>query len=250
MTKAFNVEISDINLLPAGLAYREIKLLEFLQNTTYTKIQNGTKVLDGRKLEESWFKPVQVDFFISHKSEDSDKARKLGAYLQSKGKSVFIDSSIWGNIKNLQKLIDEAYCKNTNENTYDYDKRNQSTSYTHMLLANALLKTIRSCESFVFLNTRNSIRATDIVTNTEETNSPWIYFEINVANSLLAEVSVENFSMRECVEDSMIEMAFEADLKRFDKVNIRGLLGILGIELPLIPKDKFKKMFLMKYFVH
>ena len=201
MTKAFNVEISDINLLPAGLAYSEIKLLEFLQNTTYTKIQNGTKVLDGRKLEESWFKPVQVDFFISHKSEDSDKARKLGAYLQSKGKSVFIDSSIWGNIKNLQKLIDEAYCKNTNENTYDYDKRNQSTSYTHMLLANALLKTIRSCESFVFLNTRNSIRATDIVTNTEETNSPWIYFEINVANSLLAEVSVENFSMRECVED-------------------------------------------------
>lgn len=239
MTKAFNVEISDINLLPAGLAYSEIKLLEFLQNTTYTKIQNGTKVLDGRKLEESWFKPIQGDFFISHKSEDSDKARKLGAYLQSKGKSVFIDSSIWGNIKNLQKLIDEAYCKNTNENTYDYDKRNQSTSYTHMLLANALLKTIRSCENFVFLNTRNSIRATDIVTNTEETNSPWIYFEINVANSLLAEVSVENFSMRECVEDSMIEMAFEADLKRFDKVNIRGLLGILGIELPLIPKDKF-----------
>lgn len=239
MTKAFNVEISDINLLPAGLAYSEIKLSEFLQNTTYTKIQNGTKVLDGRKLEESWFKPVQVDFFISHKSKDVYKARKLGAYLQSKGKSVFIDSSIWGNIKNLQKLIDEAYCKNTNENTYDYDKRNQSTSYTHMLLANALLKTIRSCENFVFLNTRNSIRATDIVTNTEETNSPWIYFEINVANSLLAEVSVENFSMRECVEDSMIEMAFEADLKRFDKVNIRGLLGILGIELPLIPKDKF-----------
>lgn len=135
-------------------------------------------------------------------------------------------------------IIDD-FDENSDENTYDYDKRNQSTSYTHMLLANALLKTIRSCENFVFLNTRNSIRATDIVTNTEETNSPWIYFEINVANSLLAEVSVENFSMRECVEDSMIEMAFEADLKRFYKVNIRGLLGTLGIELPLIPKGKF-----------
>lgn len=95
------------------------------------------------------------------------------------------------------------------ENTYDYDKRNQSTSYTHMLLANALLKTIRNCENFVFLNTRNSIRATDIITNTEETNSPWIYFEINVANSLIADVSVENFAMREGVEDSMIEMVFE-----------------------------------------
>ena len=116
---------------------------------------------------------------------------------------------------------------------------NQSTSYTHMLLANALLKTIKNSENFVFLNTRNSINATDIVTNTKETNSPWIYFEINVADSLLPDVSVENFDMREGVEDSMIEMAFEADLKRFDKVNMRGLLGILGIELPLIPKDKF-----------
>lgn len=116
---------------------------------------------------------------------------------------------------------------------------NQSTSYTHMLLANALLKTIKNSENFVFLNTRNSINATDIVTNTKETNSPWIYFEINVADSLLTDVSVENFDMREGVEDSMIEMAFEADLKRFDKVNMRGLLGILGIELPLIPKDKF-----------
>lgn len=108
-----------------------------------------------------------------------------------------------------------------------------------MLLANALLKTIKNSENFVFLNTRNSINATDIVTNTKETNSLWIYFEINVADSLLTDVSVENFDMREGVEDSMIEMAFEADLKRFDKVNMRGLLGILGIELPLIPKDKF-----------
>lgn len=116
---------------------------------------------------------------------------------------------------------------------------NQSTSYTHMLLDNALLKTIKNSENFVFLNTRNSINATDIVTNTKETNSLWIYFEINVADSLLTDVSVENFDMREGVEDSMIEMAFEADLKRFDKVNMRGLLGILGIELPLIPKDKF-----------
>lgn len=135
-------------------------------------------------------------------------------------------------------IIDD-FDENSDENTYDYDKRNQSTSYTHMLLANALLKTIKNSENFVFLNTRNSINATDIVTNTKETNSPWIYFEINVADSLLTDVSVENFDMREGVEDSMIEMAFEADLKRFYKVNIRGLLGTLGIELPLIPKGKF-----------
>lgn len=232
MTSAYNVDISDINLLPKNQDFVEQKLSEFLQNSAFTKVQDETKVLDGRKLEESWFKPITADFFISHKGEDADKARRLGAYLQSKGKSVFIDSAIWGNIAELQRIIDNAYCQNDEKTFYIYDKRNKSTSYTHMLLANALMKTIANCENFIFLNTPNSVKATDIVTDTAETNSPWIYFEINVANSFLPEVSVENFAAHEGVEDSMIEMAFEADLRNFDKVNVTGLLEKIGIELP------------------
>lgn len=242
MTNAFNVNISDIDIiLSSGLLYKETKLPEFLQNKAFTKNQNGTKVLDGKKLEDSWFKPIEADFFISHKSEDADKARRVGAYLQSKGKSVFIDSAIWGNIAELQRIIDNDYCQNYDKAFYIYDKRNKSTSYIHMLLANALMRTIANCETFVFLNTPNSIKATDVVTDTSETNSPWIYFEINVANSLLPEMGLEDFAMGESVNDRMIEMAFEADLKRFDKVNIRGLLGKLDIELPPTSKGKFSR---------
>lgn len=229
MTSAFNVDISDIDILPQNLTFSEDKLSEFMQDKAFTKNQNGTKVLDGKKLEYSWFKPIAADFFISHKSEDAGKARRLGAYLQSKEKSVFIDSSIWGNISKLQSLIDNDYCLNADKTFYFYDKRNKSTSYTHMLLANALLKTIANCQNFVFLNTPNSVKAVDTVTDMAETNSPWIYFEINVANSLLIEMGMENFAMRENENGNMIEMAFEADLQRFDKVNVEGLLKKVNI---------------------
>jgi len=235
MNNAFNVDISDISILPQDLSFEKTKLSEFMQKEIFTKRQNKKRVLDGKKLEEAWFSPITADYFISHKREDAEKARILGAYLQSKGKTVFIDSSIWGNISKLQRLIDDDYCQNDDKSFYIYDKRNKSTSYTHMLLANALLKTIAACENFIFLNTPNSINAVDIVTDTAETNSPWIYFEINVANALLKKCINENFS-EESVRDSMVEMSFDADLKRFSRVNIMELLSNIG--LPIQTKQR------------
>ena len=230
MKNAFNVDISDISILPQSKNFHDEKFSEFMPEDIFTKNQNGKRVLDGKRLEESWFKPITADFFISHKGENVNEAKKLGAYLQSKGKTVFIDSLIWRNISRLQRLIDNDYCK-TAIQTYAYEKRNKSTSYTHMLLANALLKTIANCENFVFLNTPESVKAVDTVTGNAETNSPWIYFEINVANSMLRKTgSTENFAIRESMGDSMIEMAFETDLRNFCKVNIGEFLGKIGIE--------------------
>lgn len=227
MIHAFNVDISDISVLPDNLKFDKKRISKFLQEKIPEKEQNGKKVLDGKKLEDSWFRPIKADFFISHKHEDEEQAKQLGAYLQSKGKSVFIDSGIWGDIKTLQETIDKDYCSNKEKTFYYYGLRNKSTSYTHMLLTNALLKTIVNCETFVFLNTPNSIKAENIITDISETNSPWLYFEINVANALLPEKAIieshENFSY-------MPEMTFEADLKRFEKVNVEDFLVQCGFE--------------------
>ena len=227
MIHAFNVDISDISVLPDNLKFDKKRISKFLQEKIPEKEQNGKKVLDGKKLEDSWFRPIKADFFISHKHEDEEQAKQLGAYLQSKGKSVFIDSGIWGDIKTLQETIDKDYCSNKEKTFYYYGLRNKSTSYTHMLLANALLKTIVNCETFVFLNTPNSIKAENIITDISETNSPWLYFEINVANALLPEKAIieshENFSY-------MPEMTFEADLKRFEKVNVEAFLLQCGLK--------------------
>ena len=188
---------------------------------------NKDLLFDGTKIINECFSKVKADFFISHKHEDEEQAKQLEAYLQSKGKSVFIDSGIWGDIKTLQETIDKDYCSNKEKTFYYYGLRNKSTSYTHMLLANALLKTIVNCETFVFLNTPNSIKAENIITDISETNSPWLYFEINVANALLPEKAIieshENFSY-------MPEMTFEADLKRFEKVNVEFFLLQCGFK--------------------
>lgn len=227
MNRAFNVDISDISVLPDKLNFKKCKIKEFFSDDIPTKEQNGEKVLNGKTLEDSWFNPVSADFFISHKHEDVEKAKRLGSYLQSKGKTVFIDSCIWKNIADLQELIDNDYCLNKEKTFYSYSLRNKSTSYTHMLLANALLKTIVNCKHFVFLNTQNSIPVEDIIKDSIETNSPWLYFEINVANALLPEKapteSRENFS-------NMSEMAFEVDLKKFEKVNVENFLLKLGFK--------------------
>lgn len=227
MIHAFNVDISDISLLPDNLKFDKNRISKFLQEKIPEKEQNGKKVLDGKKLEDSWFRPIKADFFISHKHEDEEQAKQLGAYLQSKGKSVFIDSMIWGDIKTLQETIDKDFCSNKEKTFYYYGLRNKSTLYTHVLLANALLKTIVNCENFVFLNTPNSIKAENIITDISETNSPWLYFEINVANALLPEKAIieshENFSY-------MPEMTFEADLKRFEKVNVEAFLLQCGFK--------------------
>lgn len=235
MIHAFNVDISDISdisFLPKASEFRDDKLPDFFQEKMPEKIQNDKKVLDGKKLEDSWFKPVTADFFISHKREDSDKAKRLGAYLQSEGKSVFIDSCIWGSVYRLQKILDDEYCQNDDEKTYSYKKVMKSTSYTHMLLTNALLKTLENCENFIFLNTKNSIPAENIIEDTSETNSPWIYFEINVANALLREkFKIGQFSESKENYDGFPEMAFEADLKNFQKVNVKKLLDCLNIPI-------------------
>ena len=232
MIHAFNVDISDISLLPDNLKFDKNRISKFLQEKIPEKEQNGKKALDGKKLEDSWFRPIKADFFISHKHEDEEQAKQLGAYLQSKGKSVFIDSMIWGNVYRLQKILDDGYCQNDDKKTYAYNKVMKSTSYTHMLLTNALLKTLENCENFIFLNTKNSISAENIIKDTSETNSPWIYFEINVANALLREkIKIGQFSESKENYDGFPEMTFEADLKNFQKVNVKKLLDCLNIPI-------------------
>lgn len=140
---------------------------------------NGDNSLDGTKLQSNWFPEIDANVFISHSHIDEDMAVYLAGWLWSNFRiTSFIDSLIWGHSDKLLKEIDEDYCLNEDKATYDYNKRNYSTSHVHMMLSTALAKMIDQTECLFFLETPNSIKPSDEIKN--KTKSAWIYLEITM----------------------------------------------------------------------
>ena len=141
--------------------------------------------LEANKIIEDWFRSGEYDIFLSHSHKDEELAIAIAGMLNEKfGLKVFIDSQVWGYIYDLQKEIDDEYCKNEGEkNSYSYNKRNVSTSHVHLMLSNALRKMIDSCDFFFFLDSQNSLKYVNI--NSEDaTFSPWINLEVEITNTI------------------------------------------------------------------
>ena len=140
-------------------------------------------ILDAARIEEDWFPSIDADVFISHSHKDQELAIGLAGWLHELfGISSFIDSCVWGYADDLLKMIDKNYCVNKRKpdgsiDTYDYNKRNQSTAHIHMILNTALQKMIDKTECLIFLNTPNSLLIDNVIDGTA-TASPWIYSEL------------------------------------------------------------------------
>lgn len=93
--------------------------------------------------------------------------------------SVFIDSCIWGDAFKLLREIDEEYC--LNGSNFSYQKRNYTTSNVFMILNSALHRVIYNCEAFIFLGTDNSIPINEAFKSEKYLSSPWIYSELQFA---------------------------------------------------------------------
>lgn len=138
--------------------------------------------IDGSKMQEDWFPLIKTDIFISHSHKDKDFAIALAGWLlKSFGLTTFIDSCIWGYSEDLLKMIDDEFCWNKSNGTYNYIDRNYSTSHVHMMLSTALNKMMDKTECIFFINTENSITPKDLI---EQTESPWIYSEITMTQLL------------------------------------------------------------------
>lgn len=138
--------------------------------------------LNGAKLEKEWFPQVKADIFISHSHRDQKTAIALAGWLYNNFKlESFIDSTIWGYSDQLLRKLDDRYCKNDGQNTYNYVNRNLSTTHVHMMLGTALAKMMDNTECLFFLNTPNSISSSDAI-NKKETNSPWLYYETAISS--------------------------------------------------------------------
>lgn len=141
--------------------------------------------LNATKIEENWFPQISADVFLSHSHDDEEIVIKIAGYLYEKfGIKCFIDSCVWDYGNKLLKRIDDVYCKTfkhpDGSYSYDYNKRNQSTSHIHLLLNGALAKMINATECLIFVNTPNSIKVKDTIEQIK-TASPWIYSELLMA---------------------------------------------------------------------
>ena len=181
MYRGFNL-LLDKNYFKEDFEYLQGVGLDRLscQKTTIEKIINSfvrdDGSLDGSMMQANWFPQIKADIFISHSHKDKDLAHALAGWLKETfGLTAFIDSCVWGCANELLKLIDNRYCRNEHRRTYDYEKRNSSTSHVHMMLSVALTQMIDNTECLFFLNTPNSITPDTIINQTE---SPWIYSEI------------------------------------------------------------------------
>ena len=173
----------------------------------YTGV-DGT--IDGSGLQEHWFPKIDAEVFISHSHADTDLAKALAGWLYYHfSLTSFIDSCVWGYSEDLLRSIDNKHCRHDrNPDSYSYEKRNNSTSHVHMMLATALGKMIDKTECLIFLNTPNSISTADI--DEPETHSPWLLFELGLASII----------RREDLRRSQLTCLSESD-KRANDLNVK-----------------------------
>lgn len=145
-------------------------------------------VVDGGKLQSHWFEQKKANVFISHSHKDENLAIALAGWLyRTFGLLAFVDSCVWGYANDLQRQLDNAYCKDTEKaTTYSYAKRNRTTSHVHMMLSTALIDMMDRTECFIFLHTNESIVQNSVETslNHPTTTSPWIYAELAASRML------------------------------------------------------------------
>lgn len=147
-------------------------------------------MIDGTALKKHWFGIESADVFISHSHRDLNKVIAFAGWLYNNFKlKAFIDSCTWGYADELLKLIDDKYCWNKSNQTYDYTTRNYTTSHVHMMLSTALTEMIDSTECIIFYKTPNSIVISEEIECTksgkkDKTISPWIYHELSISSML------------------------------------------------------------------
>lgn len=185
---------------------------------------NKDLLLDGTKIINEYFPEIKADIFISHSHKDVEKAKQFANLIHWKtGLKSFIDSEVWRHADSLLKKIDK-YCKCT-DGLYDYNKRNTSTGYVHMMLNTALLTMIDKCECLFFLSTPNSFETANEIRNS--TFSPWIYSELSMANSIEKKIPERLKTINKALIESSENFSNDAqeDIKIVLKPRIENLIG-------------------------
>lgn len=185
-------------------------------------------ILDASRIEEDWFPDIDANVFISHSHRD----QKLAGWMHELfGIESFIDSCVWGYADDLLKIIDDNYCATKhgeNGNTYNYSKRNQSTTHIHLILNSALQKMIDKTECLFFINILNSLIVDDIISGSATTSS-WIYSELTFSR-VVRKRKLSEYRLRlshdALFESSQLSVKYDVSLSHLVDLSDSDLLQI------------------------
>jgi hypothetical protein len=186
-------------------------------------LRDGT--LDGTAIQDNWFPQIKADIFISHAHSDERTVIIFAEILKRCfGLTSFIDSCVWGYSTDLLKIIDNEYCRNSYGNTYNYTKRNFSTSHVHMMLSTALMMMMDNCECVFFIDTPNSVNTEDVI---KRTRSPWIYSEINMSRLIKRHLPHRKHRVQDSLQKSSAEnfssiIEYELNTSHFTEMTERN----------------------------
>ncbi|WQT24824.1 TIR domain protein [Helicobacter pylori] len=143
-------------------------------------------ILNHRELQEAFFSPFKpqlknAQVFLSHSHADINKALEVKNYLENQMKrKVFIDSLFWDYKDDvLNKLAEYA----------EYDDISGIEDVFTLILRESLECMIKKCPYFVFLQSKNSVSLNQDLLKI--TYSAWIYEELKIANTLIADTTIK-----------------------------------------------------------
>ena len=220
----------------------EISFFEELAKLGRDKLQNDDEdireylseviccgTIDGTSLIEKYFPTLKKDVFLSYSHNDQDLAYAIAGLLQNYfGLSVFIDSMFWGNADELLKEIDIQYCYQEESETYNYRKRNLTTSHVHIMLMSAIMKAMDQSEIVIFLNTPKSApNLKEALINgqyDEHTLSPWIYEEV-LLTTMLKETGWSVYREEQRLDENAL-FHFDSDIRIAYKLPREKLISL------------------------
>lgn len=202
MDIAFRTNTTVINQLACMVSENDVQAIA-LQKIPFKKkmrtlVIPSDGIIKGDTLKDTYFPSglfdgSNYDVFISHSHNNEEEAHLLAAWLKKYKKlSCFVDSFAWGSADQLLKEIDDKYCYRKHSKTYDYKKRNFTTSHVHAILSMALLDTILRSKYCIFIESTESVPLNSGLK--KKTLSPWLYEEIKYMQLLQPKRETKLFS--------------------------------------------------------
>ncbi|MGL2805281.1 TIR domain protein [Helicobacter pylori] len=167
-------------------------------------------ILNHRELQEAFFNPFKpqlknAQVFLSHSHADRNKALEVKDYLENQTeRKVFIDSLFWDYKDDvLNKLA-------------KHDDISKIKDAFTLILRESLQDMIEKCPYFVFLQSKNSVSNQGL---SRITYSAWIYEELKIANTLIADTTIKESH----IKAMRISYDITNLLGRFKPISLNGL---------------------------